>query len=228
MTRDRKRWIALTGLAAFTAWAIWSYRSSGLTHVLVAAPPLGLSRLEALRVYVASWGALAPLVYVAAVAVEVLIAPIPGTFLYAPAGAIFGGLIGGALSLAGNVLGAAIAAWISGSFGDRWRYQRDAGVLARLRERLSSRGAWVVFLLRVNPFTSSDLVSYAAGLAGVRPHQVALGTTFGMAPLCFAQAYFAQSLFEWLPAGWLMSIGIGIVVVLVTVFVWQMRRSEPR
>ena len=37
---------------------------------------------------VASWGPLAPVVYTLAVVVEVIVAPIPGTLLYAPAGAI--------------------------------------------------------------------------------------------------------------------------------------------
>ena len=38
-------------------------------------------------------------------------------------------------------------------------------VVDRLSER--ERGVLVVLLLRINPLTSSDLVSYAAGLAGV-------------------------------------------------------------
>ncbi len=160
-------------MLALAVWALWSYRTGGLLSVLLDSPTEGVSRLESLRAYVASWGALAPLVYVLAVTVEVLVAPIPGTLLYAPAGAIFGGFVGGTLSLLGNVLGAAIAAWVAGTFGQRWRERHDHSLLARLQERLASRGAWVVFLLRVNPFTSSDLVSYAAGLAGVKPHQVA-------------------------------------------------------
>jgi uncharacterized membrane protein YdjX (TVP38/TMEM64 family) len=222
-----KRRIAAVGVLALAAWAVWSYQTGGLLRVLIATPAAGLSRLDALRAYVESWGALAPVVYIAAVTVEVLVAPIPGTLLYAPAGAIFGGLVGGTLSLAGNVLGAAIACWIAGSFGERWRApQKQTSSLARYQERLASRGAWIVFLLRVNPFTSSDLVSYAAGLAGVRPHQVALGTVFGMAPLCYAQAYLAQSLFEWLSPRVLVSVGAGLIVALVAVVVWKRRRRR--
>src|SRR5262245_52532785 len=86
-------------------------------RVLLSTPPDGVSRLDALRQYVQSWGALAPVVYVFAVIVEVVVAPIPGTLLYAPAGAIFGGFVGGALSLVGNVIGAAIACWAAGTFG---------------------------------------------------------------------------------------------------------------
>jgi uncharacterized membrane protein YdjX (TVP38/TMEM64 family) len=155
-----------------------------------------------LRVYVLSWGPLAPAVYVAAVVVEVIVAPIPGTLLYAPAGAIFGGFLGGTLSLAGNVLGAALASWLAATFGEAWVARRSpTGRLAELRTRLRSRGTWVVFLLRLNPLTSSDLVSYAAGLAGVPARHVAIGTLGGMIPQCYAQAYLAQALFDVLPSG---------------------------
>ena len=52
---------------------------------------------------------LAPLAYVGCVMLEVLVAPIPGIMLYAPGGVVFGGLMGGFLSLIGNTLGAGIA-----------------------------------------------------------------------------------------------------------------------
>ena len=136
--------------------------------------------------------------------------------------------MGGTLSLLGNVLGAAIAAWVAGTFGQGWRERHDHSLLARLQERLASRGAWVVFLLRVNPFTSSDLVSYAAGLAGVKPHQVALGTFAGMAPLCYAQAYLAESIFEWLSPAALTVLGVGLLVAVITGIVWNRRRRTAR
>jgi len=189
-------------------------------HVLLSRLPEGVSRLDALRQYVQSWGVLAPGVYVLAVVVEVIVAPIPGTLLYAPAGAIFGGFSGGALSLIGNVIGAAIACWAAGTFGaGRESVAHDGSRLARYREQLARRGAWIVFLLRVNPFTSSDLVSYAAGLAGVRPSQVAIGTTFGMAPLCFAQSYLAETLLERLPAWTLVAGSITVVVIVLALVV---------
>jgi len=220
----KRLWGAAIVLLALVAWGFWSYRSGGLLHVLLGPLPPEATRLAALRSYVASFGAFAPLVYVAAVTVEVLVAPIPGTLLYAPAGAIFGGLVGGTLSLAGNVLGAVIACWIAGTFGERWRARAARlPALGRSRELLERRGAWIIFLLRVNPLTSSDLVSYAAGVAGVQPYQVGLGTLFGMAPLCYAQSYLAQSLFEWLSPPALIGFGAVTVVVIALMFFWPRR-----
>jgi uncharacterized membrane protein YdjX (TVP38/TMEM64 family) len=213
-----KRAILLGLLAVTAAWAVWSYASGGLTYLLVAAATDNRYGIDTLRSWVLSWGALAPLVYVLAVTIEVMVAPIPGTLLYAPAGAIFGGAWGGTLSLAGNVLGASIATWIGGVLGEGWvsrRLARDD--LERYRQRLLARATWIVFLLRVNPFTSSDIVSYVAGAIGVPVRKVAIGTLVGMAPLCYAQAYLSATLFEFLPGGIWIIVGLGAVYVAIVI-----------
>ena len=217
--------VALLGL--LVVWAIWSYRTSGLMQVLIAAAPEGQSRLDALRTYILGWGLLAPIVYVAAVIVEVLIAPVPGPLLYAPAGAIFGGLIGGTLSLIGNVTGAGIACWLGHTLGESWVARHMTGTQAsRIRDRVVSRGPWVIFLLRLNPLTSSDLVSYVAGAMGVPVRDVVLGTLAGMAPVCFAQAFLAASLFEILPGGPILVLALaGAYLLIVLWFVFSRRRS---
>ena len=220
--------VAVGLLGGIVAWAIWSYRAGGLMRVLVAEAPPGASRLDALRDYILGWGALAPIVYVCAVIVEVLVAPIPGPLLYAPAGAIFGGLIGGALSLLGNVTGAGIACWLGRALGEGWIARHTEGShLARLRERVVARGPWVICLLRINPLTSSDFVSYVAGAMGVPVRHVVLGTLAGMAPLCFAQAYLAASLFEILPGGPLLVLALGVAYVLIVLWFVLGRRRSP-
>ena len=209
MRQTARSIICGTIIALMVGWAVWSYEAGGLVHVLASDPPDGQSRLDVLRECVLAWGPLAPLAYIGTVTIEVLVAPIPGTLLYAPAGAIFGGLMGGVLSLIGNVLGAGIATYLARTFGAQWFARRHpSGRLARYRLQLAERGVWIIFLLRVNPLTSSDLVSYAAGLAGVSPTRVAIGTFFGMAPHCFLQAYLAASIFE------AISFRVGVIIAL--------------
>ena len=134
-------------------------------------------------------GVLAPLAYVALVTVEVVVAPIPGTILYAPAGIIFGGLWGGAFSLIGNVLGAVVSFILMRVLGrSAFEHFIQHEHLERLERRVSDNGVLVVFLLRANPLTSSDIVSYAAGATSMPMWKLLVGTTLGMAPLCFAQA----------------------------------------
>ena len=206
--------------ALLVAWCVWSYWTGGLVAVLLSAALAGEAGIEPIRAYVLSWGTLAPAVYVLAVTLEVLIAPIPGALLYAPGGAIFGGFAGGTLSLAGNVLGAALAAAIGRALGEPWVSRRIAAHhLERLRDQVGRRALLVIVLLRLNPFTSSDLVSYAAGAIGVGAGRVALGTLIGMAPLCYVQAYLAETLFEILPGSGLaiLTLGVGYVILVAAV-----------
>ena len=202
-------------LAIATIAAVLSYRSGGLIHVLVASALDPNGSLTEVRAWVLQWGALAPAAYVIAVAVEVLIAPLPGALLYAPAGAIFGGGWGGTLSLVGNVIGATIAGAIGRYFGARLSARLDASRMAALADRFRRRAVPVIALLRVNPFTSTDLVSYAAGIARVPVWQISIGTLIGMAPLCYVQSYLAQELFAWVPGSGLIFLGLTAAYVVV-------------
>jgi uncharacterized membrane protein YdjX (TVP38/TMEM64 family) len=221
--------IVVAVLLVLVGWAVFSYSTAGLIYFLVSGSSDQGAWLDRLRQAVASWGRLAPIVYTLIVIVEVVVAPIPGALLYAPGGAIFGGFLGGTLSLVGNTIGAAISCLLGGAIGERLFGGSSAGEIGRYRERLQQRGLWVVLLLRANPLTSSDLVSYAAGIAGVPPWKVAAGTFIGMAPLCYLQAYFAARIFELIPGRIVAVGGIVIVIALVAmIFAGRNRRTgEP-
>jgi len=157
-------------------------------------------KVAALRAFFNRFGVAAPLAYFGFVVLEVVVAPIPGTMLYAPGGVIFGGFWGGLLSLSGNVVGAGIACQLMRVFlGEHAEKYLERSAIARYEEQITRRGAWVIFLLRVNPLTSSDLVSYAAGLTHLSVWKLMLGTLAGMAPLCFAQSYLADELLTAIP-----------------------------
>ena len=227
MTARNRNLSALLAFGFVLAIAGWSYMSGGTVRVLMdGAAGVGDSgqALDALRAALDRWGRLAPVVYVAAVVIEVLVAPIPGTLLYAPAGALFGGLMGGTLSLIGNTIGAAIACGVGSALGEDALARRVEGTkAAQYQDAIRARGLWVVILLRINPLTSSDIVSYVAGAVGVPVWRVALGTFIGMAPLCYAQAYLAEQIFEVLPGAVYVLVVAGLVYVAALV-VWLTRK----
>jgi uncharacterized membrane protein YdjX (TVP38/TMEM64 family) len=219
-------------LVALLGVVLWSWTSGGLVGVLVDGEITNAAKLEYVRAFFAQMGPLAPIVYVLAVTVEVIVAPLPGLALYAPGGLIFGGFWGGLLSLIGNVLGAAIAFLLARTLGREVaaRYLQG-GALAATEQRLSEHGAWIVFLLRVNPLTSSDLVSYAAGLSSMRLRALVIGTTAGMAPLCWAQSYAAAALVAAFP--WLIQPLLALALLYVVAALWLLHRvgrsaAEPR
>jgi uncharacterized membrane protein YdjX (TVP38/TMEM64 family) len=182
---------------------------------------------------------LAGFVYLLLVIVEVVVAPIPGAILYAPGGAIFGTFWGGSLALAGNVLGAGIACSITRAISRRvptktesvdgperqgWFHAvLNSAAFAKLQLAISKHGGWLIFFVRLNPLTSSDVISYAAGFASIPIWRVMLATLFGMAPLCFAQAWASKSLLEAFPnLLWPLVVAGALYIVVV---VWLIRKT---
>lgn len=185
------------------------------------------SKAESLRQLLLRFGPLAPLIYVLFVTVEVVVAPLPGAFLYAPGGYCFGGLFGGLLSLVGNTLGAGIACLLM----RRLSYDKVRRLLSpdwqQYQQRLGQHGFWLVVVLRLNPVTSSDMVSYAAGLTPMPVWQLMLATTIGMAPLCFFQAYFAAQVLTAFPV-LLVPLAVACVLYLaVAIAVILKMREDP-
>jgi uncharacterized membrane protein YdjX (TVP38/TMEM64 family) len=208
--------VAIAVVAVLVAAALFSYWTSGFIYLLVNGASGDTTWLDRVRATVAGWGRMAPVLFTLAVVVEVVVAPIPGALLYAPGGAIFGAFWGGTFALIGNVIGAALCCVLGRLIGERvLGAQAKSSQFGRYRERLADRGLWVVLLLRANPLTSSDLVSYAAGIAGVPPWKVAAGTLVGLAPLCYLQAYFAEQIFTLIPGWALIAGGVGLIVVVV-------------
>ena len=143
--------------------------------------------------------------------------------LYAPGGLLFGGFVGGLLSLAGNTAGAGLSCWLIRTLGgERLSRLFDSASLVELQEKLGRRGFWVVLLLRINPLTSSDLVSYAAGLTRIPVWHLMLATMLAMAPLCFAQSYLSEEIFTAFPE-LILPLAVAGLVYLAAV-VWIVRR----
>lgn len=214
-------------LLAFLAMLSWSWFSGGIVQQLLGGQHDAATRIEYLKQYLASFGSAAPLVYVLFVVVEVVVAPIPGLMLYAPGGIVFGPALGGSLSLIGNIIGAGIASLLTRSLGAGWLTKFfDAPKLERSQHAIEKRGAFLIFLLRLNPLTSSDIVSYAAGFSRIPIWQIMLATGLGMAPLCYLQAWLAESLITAFP-GLIYPLLIACVIYVVLVVIVVRRMFQP-
>ena len=198
--RRRLRWTVWFALTLMLALVAWSWFGEGIVFDLLRPDLTASEKIERLRQFFDRCGVLAPLVYFVFVTIEVVVAPLPGLMLYAPGGILFGGFLGGLIALLGNVAGAGIACAVTRSFGESWLARLiPAESLEPVQQTLERRGTWLLFLLRLNPLTSSDLVSYAAGFTRIPIWKVMLATLAGMAPLCFAQAYLAENVLTALP-----------------------------
>jgi uncharacterized membrane protein YdjX (TVP38/TMEM64 family) len=214
--------LLLTALAA-------SWFSGGIVAELTQPDLTAAERVARLQDYFRSAGALAPVLYVVFVIAEVTIAPIPGLMLYAPGGLIFGPWLGGFLAIVGNMIGAGISCGLTRSLGHRW-LDRIAGhqSIEKLQQGLNRRGFWMIVVLRLNPLTSTDLLSYAAGFTRMPIHQVVLATGLGMTPLCLAQSWLSDSIFNrWPQLLWpMLAAGIIYLFAVVAVLAKLCRQTQ--
>ncbi len=221
-TKTIKNLLPLLALIALCTGVALSWSSGGLVAALASSTLSAAEKMDAVRASFEAWGALAPLAYILFVTAEVVVAPLPGLMLYAPGGIIFGGFWGGLFALIGNVLGAAIACQVMRVAGDRFFGDALRARLGTLETVLERQGLWVILLLRINPITSSDLVSYAAGLTHIPLWKVLVGTALGMAPLCWLQAYLAEGLMERFPHLLYPLLVASILYVLLVL--WAIRK----
>lgn len=137
-----------------------------------------------LQELVARSGGAAMAAYVAGIVVMELLW-MPRMWGLLAGGVLFGPLLGGALSIAGDLSGAALCYFLARGAGQAWvagaleRHERARRVVELLARR---RGLGTVAVLRVCPAAHYTLVSYAAGLMGVRPLAFLVGTAVGILP----------------------------------------------
>jgi uncharacterized membrane protein YdjX (TVP38/TMEM64 family) len=140
-----------------------------------------------------SLGAFAKIFFIFLVILEVTLAPIPPLMLYVVAGVLFGAFWGGTLTLFGNLIGSLIDFEIARSYGRKFIEKLvTPKVKNRFDKFFEKYGGFSIFLLRINPFTTTDLFSYLAGLTKMKRSHFILGTTLGLIPLIYIQTYFGE------------------------------------
>lgn len=186
---------------------------------------------HALREFVMGLGMAGPTAIVALMIVAILVSPIPSAPIALAAGALYGHTWGtGAIAL-GAELGALAAFGLARLLG-RDALQRWLG--SRLpKARLGSQNALmaIVFISRLLPFISFDVVSYAAGFTTLTWWRFALATLAGILPASFLLAHFGEEMVTGeldriLYA--LLALGLLTLVPLLVHYVRQRMRARAR
>lgn len=170
------------GAVLLIAGVYWILEGTGMLATLTDA--------HALRAYVMGLGMAGPLAVVALMMLAILVSPIPSAPIALAAGALYGHTWGTGYIALGAELGALAAFGLARALG-RDALQRWLG--SRLpKSRLGSQNAlmFIVFVSRLLPFISFDVVSYAAGLTALALWRFALATLAGILPASFLLAHF--------------------------------------
>ena len=133
------------------------------------------------------WGPLAVIVLIAG---AIVLSPVPSAPIALAAGAAYGHAWGTAYVVVGAETGALVAFAIARLLGydvlRRWFGERlNMGLLGSQNALMG-----IVFVTRLLPFISFDLVSYAAGLTPLAAWRFAVATLAGIIPASFLLAHF--------------------------------------
>lgn len=144
------------------------------------------------------FGAAGPVLIIGLMMAAIVFSPLPSAPIALAAGAVYGHIWGTVYVAAGAEAGALIAFGIGRFLGNEVLHsslgERVSGTF--LNRFLYSQNALTaaVFVSRLMPFLSFDLISYAAGLSPLRTWRFAVATLMGIIPASFALAHFGQAL----------------------------------
>ena len=157
-------------------------------------------------------GPFGPILFMVLMATAVVISPIPSLPLDLAAGATFGVTLGTTYAVIGAEIGAVLSFLIGRSLG-RAALTRILRTDISICERCSDRHlAIFVFVSRLLPIFSFDLVSYGAGLTNMSLRAFAVATLLGMIGPTFLLTYAGNQVVsgEWV----LIVLGFAMVALL--------------
>ncbi|RLC06100.1 MAG: TVP38/TMEM64 family protein [Deltaproteobacteria bacterium] len=171
--------------------------------------------LEQVIRLIRSWGVAAPLMSVLLMITQAIVAPIPAFVVTAANGMVFGSFWGALISWIGALMGALTSFFIARLFGNvaLRKIVRNQKTVDFIRHAGEKRGFYVILLSRLLPFISFDVISYMAGLSGIRLWAFISATALGMLPATLIYTYIGHGI----PA---MEKNFPILLTYTTVFIF--------
>jgi uncharacterized membrane protein YdjX (TVP38/TMEM64 family) len=151
---------------------------------------------DLLLVNIRKLGTLGPLLVVSLMALAIVFNPLPSAPVALAAGAAYGHTMGTIYIVVGAEIGAICAFLIARTVGAEMikKLVGDSFSLGRFSSQNALMTA--VFVSRLIPFMSFDLVSYAAGLTALKLWRFALSTVLGLVPISFALAHMGSEIVD--------------------------------
>jgi len=144
--------------------------------------------------YIQSLGVWGPVMVVVLMTLAIMISPLPSAPIAIAAGAAYGHTWGTLYVLLGSVSGAAGAFYVARGLGYDYikKLTDDYIPLKFLKSQQALMG--LVFVSRLMPFLSFDVISYAAGLSSLVFWRFVVATLFGIAPASFFLAHVGSEM----------------------------------
>ncbi|MEK6833018.1 MAG: VTT domain-containing protein [Nanoarchaeota archaeon] len=209
---DKKRlfnWTIFVIILFVLIFFLYSYLTKGFFYFLI-----NLDK-EQLISFISSLGSFSFLAYIFLIIIGVIFAPIHPFIFYVVGGIVFGPYVAWALTMVGVTIGSSIAFKISKKYGRSFVERNVSKKHINKFDNVSDKyGSISIFLLRVNPLTSSDIWSYIAGLTRIKFWKFLMWTLLGLAPAIFVQTYFGKAIGE---NAVLFKIFVGLAISYITI-----------
>jgi len=178
---------------------------------------------ETFRTFIQSTGIWSRLIFIGIMALQTVVALIPGEPLEIAAGYCFGGMEGLLLCLAGTAFGSALVLLFAKKWGVRWVEifvpQEKLENLAFLKKE--KRLQAVVFLLFLIPGTPKDLLTYFVGLTPLRLQSFLIITTIARIPSVITSTMSGSALGSEKYLTALLVLGITAIVSLIGIGIYR-------
>lgn len=208
----KKDYFAIILLIIFAVLILWMIKSY-LSHNLIY--DLFQNDLSEITKFIKEYGGFSYIIFILLIIMECVFAPFPPLILYIAGGTVFGGLAAGILASVGNVFGAAIDFQIAKHYGKEKFSPKISQKSKEKFNRLSKKyGPISIFILRINPLTSSDLFSYLAGFTNMKFSKFLIATILGLIPTIFIQTYFGEMI-QQNPLVTKISLIMGVVYLIL-------------
>lgn len=169
-------------------------------------PDFDVFSAQGLEQSIQSWGWLGVLAYIGILILSVVISPIPSAPLAVAAGMVWGPIWAGIYSVIGGFLGGLLAYFIGHTLGRSAVHALTGKLIYFSKNRGEVYLGWIIFVTRLLPALSFDLVSYGAGITGLSLPIYATATLIGMIPSTFALTFLGSKFTVGLPFGIILSI----------------------
>lgn len=202
----------LGGISSTVICGWWWWNHPDWWHPLINA--LSSDSLQQLATAIRAMGWWAPLISIALMILQSVIAPLPGSLVAAVNGVVFGVWWGSLISWIGGMAGAIVTFWFGRWFrerlSERWARSHTLHMIERLGQQ---HGFWIVVIARVTPLISLDAIGYLAGISQMRFRDYLLANAIGVLPGMVAYTVLGHDLAFARDSVW--RIGVVLTVVMI-------------
>ncbi|MBE9550794.1 MAG: TVP38/TMEM64 family protein [Proteobacteria bacterium] len=173
------------------------------------------------REYIRSFGTIAPLFLVGIVALQVLVAPIPGQVAGIAGGFLFGTVLGTVYTMLGLIIGSWIAFVLSRYLGRPFVERIVPEKTRKKFDKLVEKGGIItLFMIYVLPALPDDAICFVAGLTKIKIRTLMLISALGRLPGMIVLSLVGQGLAK---KDSFLSIAIlaGVLLISILIFIFR-------